>query len=166
MKLKLVDPEHFSLKNSAKDFDFSGDIDPIELSDSLYECMRENNGVGISANQVGIDARVFVIGWDDARINVFNPNIIEYTGRTILMDEGCLSYPGVYMKVKRPGSCQVKFQNEKGEWKDEVFWGITARIFLHEYDHMMGLTFRDKVSKLKWELAMKKLNKRIQRSKI
>jgi peptide deformylase len=165
MSLTLVSHEDPILKSSVEDFDFNGEVDAVDLAQQLYETMRKFGGVGLSANQVGINTKVFVIGWDEARINVFNPVIVNYTGKDILMDEGCLSFPGVYMKVKRPGSVHVKFQNEYGEWKEEVYSGITARIFLHEYDHMVGKTFKDRVSNMKWERSLQRLTKRIRRMK-
>ena len=165
MILTLVPHEDPILQTPVSDFNFDGDIDPVDLAQNLYETMREFGGVGLSANQVGINTKAFVIGWDEARINVFNPQIVNYTGKEVLMDEGCLSFPGVYMKVKRPGSVHVKFQTETGEWKDEVYWGITARIFMHEYDHMIGKTFKDRVTKMKWDRALTRLVKRIRRMK-
>lgn len=163
MNLVLVSHEDPVLHSPVKDFDFSGDINAEELSNNMYDLMIKLGGVGLSANQVGLNVKMFVMGWDDARLNVFNPEIVKYTGKDILMDEGCLSFPGVYMKVKRPGSVHVKFQNELGKWKEEVYSGITARIFLHEYDHMIGKTFKDRVSKMKWDRSLNRLVKRIRK---
>jgi peptide deformylase len=75
-------------------------------------------------------------------------------------NEGCLSYMGVYLSLKRPERIEVKFQNASGEWQERIYTGLTARIFLHEYDHMQGKTMKDQVSPLKWALAVKKGKKK------
>ena len=84
----------------------------------------------------------------------------------ILIDEGCLTYPGVWLKVKRPIAIKVEFEDEKGEKHEREFQGLTSRIFQHEYDHMQGTDFTQKVSRLKIERAMKKLNKTVKKLKI
>jgi peptide deformylase len=118
--------------------------------------MINNKGVGLAANQVGIDSRVFVIGYGNYRLDVFNPEIINIVGKDILIEEGCLSFPKMFVKVKRPGAIHVKFQDITGRYCEEHFSGITARIFLHEYDHLEGNIFKQRVSKMKWNLASKK----------
>lgn len=125
----------------------------------LYEKMKEFGGVGLSANQVGVDASVFVIGVEDVRIDVFNPEVVASYGESDY-NEGCLSYKGVYLSLKRPERIEVKFQNASGELQERVYTGLTARIFLHEYDHMQGKTMKDQVSPLKWALAAKKGKKK------
>jgi peptide deformylase len=89
---------------------------------------------------------------------VFNPNILEAHGEE-LYEEGCLSYPGVKLKLKRPSEIVAEYQIETGEVVRNTFRGLTARVFLHEYDHMEGLTMKDRVSKLKWDLAVRKARK-------
>ena len=75
-------------------------------------------------------------------------------------EEGCLSFPGVYVKIKRPKAVQVKYQNSKGEEEIATFENYECRCFLHEFDHLEGITFRDRTSTLKWALAVKKSTKR------
>lgn len=124
----------------------------------MFEKMKEFRGVGLSANQVGVDAAFFVIGVDDIRFDIFNPKLISSTGECDY-NEGCLSFPGVQMKIRRPEEIEVEYQDVDGKVQRRIFGGLTARIFLHEYDHMMGLTMKSKVSKLKWDLAQKKKKK-------
>lgn len=169
MILDLVDYDNRILKSPTSPFVFGGDKDPYELTDTMFQTMYHNIGLGLSANQIGIDASVFVMGYDHTAFEVFNPEIVNITGRDVMMPEGCLSFPNCFLQVNRPGSIHVKFQNKDGVWREEVYGGMTARIFLHEYDHMKGITFDQKVSRMKWDMALKrknKLDKKIQRSKI
>ena len=123
--------------------------------------MKQLGGVGLSANQVGLDMRVFVMGLSDVQIAVFNPEIIEYNSKEENYNEGCLSYPGIMLSIKRPTTVKVKYQNEKGEVVENEFKGLTARIFQHEFDHMNGTDFTHRVSKFKLDFAKKKFqNKR------
>lgn len=159
--LKYPDP---FLKTQAKPFDFDNPImDPIELEKSMIETMFANDGIGLAATQVGIDARVFVMGHasmpDSARA-FFNPVIVANTQQTVEDEEGCLSFPGIYVKIKRPNAIKVQYQNSKGQVEEAEFRGYECKCFLHEYDHLEGITFHDRVSPLKWALAVKKSTKR------
>lgn len=157
--LKLVPEDHPSLNKAPKPYDFAKDGSTAQLfANVMFDKMKEFRGVGLSANQVGIDAAFFVIGVDDVRIDIFNPKIISTVGESAYV-EGCLSFPGVTVRVNRPEEIDVEYQNVKGEIVKRKLGGLTARIFQHEYDHMQGLTLKKKVSKLKWSLAIKKLKK-------
>jgi len=160
-QINLVSVSNPILHSKPDLYDFK-DNDGEFFANILFSKMKELGGVGLSANQVGVNARVFVMGLDDVtRINVFNPEILEYLGDEVVLNEGCLSYPGLFMHIKRPQGVKVKYQDQNGEHCETVLSGLTARIFLHEYDHMMGIDFTSRVSKLKLELAKKKyLNKR------
>lgn len=158
--LKFTDP---SLRVAPTEFDFDAQ-NAKELADSLWNKSRELKGLGLSANQVGIDARVFVMGTDaENRRNVFNPKIVSSSTETILAKEGCLSYPGLWLTIKRPSSITASYQNETGEYIVEEFHGLPARIFQHEYDHMQGLNFSDYASEMKMKMALKSLEKRAKR---
>lgn len=160
MILELVEETHPLLYTKLNPFDFSKD-NGVELAQNLYDTMLEHNGLGLSANQVGINSRVFVMGFrDQFKFNVFNPEIVRILGTDSTLDEGCLSFPGIFMRMKRPGSVHVKYYDEKGNKKEEVFSGMTARVFLHEYDHLEGITFKNRVSKMKWDFAEKRKLKR------
>lgn len=157
--LKLVPEDHPILFTPPKPYDFEKDGATAQLfANVLYTKMKEFKGVGMSANQVGIDTAFFVIGVDDVRIDIFNPKIISSSGECDY-NEGCLSYPGIMVRVKRPEEIDVEYQNAKGEVIQRKLGGLTARIFLHEYDHMQGLTIKKKVSTMKWALAVKKTKK-------
>jgi peptide deformylase len=159
-EIKLVGSTEEVLLQPPEPFKFDGEIDPVAFSNVLFEKMRDYHGLGLSANQVGLNLRAFVIGNDDFRLSVFNPEIVNVSDDMILMEEGCLSFPGVFLKVQRPTTIKVRYQNTKGELMEEDYNGLTARIFLHEYDHMQGITMQSRVSKLKWDMATKKVVKK------
>jgi peptide deformylase len=90
----------------------------------------------------------------------FNPIIVANTTDIHDLEEGCLSFPGVYVNIKRPTEIQVEYQNADGETERAEFKGYDCKCFLHEYDHLEGITYQDRVSTLKWALAVKKSKKR------
>jgi len=140
-------------------FDFeSPPVDPVKFSMAMVTTMREKGGIGLAANQVGYNFKMFVTEGEPA-FAVFNPTITFRSPNEILMDEACLSFPGLNLKVKRPASIRVRFQDPYGNWITRQFAGMSARVFLHEYDHLEGVDFTDKVSKLKLDMAKKKAKK-------
>jgi peptide deformylase len=90
----------------------------------------------------------------------FNPIVVENTNEIDDLSEGCLSFPGIYVKVKRPKKILARCQNAKGELQESKLDGYNCKCFLHELDHLEGIVFQDRVSSLKWALATKKVNKR------
>lgn len=169
--LKLVrHPDPF-LQKTLPDFDFNNPImDPYALEEQMIQLMAQENGRGLSANQVGLEARVFVIKTENLEsVNtpfaVFNP-LLTFVDNNLIQDyEGCLSFPNLFLPVKRPNRIGVQFlDRDKKEYIIELT-GIDARCFLHELDHLNGVCFTDGLSKLKLELAIKrqrKLNGRAQ----
>jgi len=141
----------------AEEVDFNK-VDVPMLTNIMLDRMTEMGGVALSAPQVGLDMSMFVMGINDAKIEVFNPIITSYSKEETLMNEGSLSYPGVLVIIKRPESINVKYLNKNNILQENEFHGLTARIFQHAYDHLQGITIKEKVSKLKWDLATKRLN--------
>jgi peptide deformylase len=88
-----------------------------------------------------------------------NPTVLQYTEDTELELEGCLSFPHVYVKIKRPKEILAEYYDENLEKKTTKITGYTARCYLHELDHCLGITFKDRVSKIKWDMAKKKAKK-------
>ena len=145
------------------DFDFELE-NPILLRDKLIEKMRELGGVGLSANQVGLDKKVFVIGDDgDFTKAYFNPEVIGCSEDTTTEREGCLSFPGLWLMVERPTPVAIKYWTEENEEIVETYQGVTARVIQHEYDHMVGMNFTQRVSRLKLERALKGLEKKVKK---
>jgi peptide deformylase len=114
----------------------------------------------LSANQIGLDAQVFVMGENtDNAIICINPVVLQHTEETVVDIEGCLSFPNIYVKVKRPKEILVKYYDEDLKEISTKVRGYSAKCFLHEWDHLQGITFKDRVSKLKWDIAKKKSRK-------
>ena len=157
---KLIESNHWTLNVPIDQC--STDLDREELARDLIETMKEFNGLGLSANQVGIKERAFVMYKDVNKretLACFNPHVLEYSEEKILMDEGCLSYPGLWLKSSRPSAVIVEFENESGANEQFQLYGLESRIFQHEMDHMQGKDFRDHVSKLKLNMAIKRMKK-------
>ena len=122
----------------------SYDLDRSKLSYTLTENMFHYNGVGLSANQIGIEERAFVMMIDidlQETITCFNPRIIKESKKEVVMEEGCLSYPELFIKISRPSSIIVKYEDEGKSIIKRRLDGYIARIFQHEYDHMEGIDF-------------------------
>lgn len=155
-EIKLVPANELPLYVAEK-VDFK-EVDAPMLTNIMFDRMSEMGGAALTAPQVGLDMSMFVMGIDHAKVEVFNPTIISYSKEEALMNEGSLSYPGILVIVKRPIAVTVEYYNKNGELQQNEFQGLTARIFQHAFDHLQGITIKDKVSKLKWEMATKRLN--------
>jgi peptide deformylase len=156
---------HETLIQPSKDWDFTCDGDAEKLEQEMIDFMLANHGIGLAANQIGLDKRVFVMGSHNIEgfplpFAVFNPVITETSEEQVLDQEGCLSYPGLFLQVKRPAWIIAQYQDSKGNIREIKAEGYLAKCFQHEYDHLNGICFVDKVSQMKLQLAMKKLKKR------
>ena len=128
----------------------------------MIETMYDDDGIGLSANQVGLAKRFFVIGmnaFDDGRgDSVFiNPEILEASEEPWDFEEGCLSVPGIHEVVTRPRTIKVRYLNDRGETVEEVFTDYAARVYQHELDHLNGIFFVDRISPVRRTLNKKKL---------
>ena len=122
----------------------SYNLDRGKLSYTLTENMFHHNGVGLSANQIGIKERAFVMISDmesQDTLTCFNPKIVKESKEMVTMEEGCLSYPEVFLDIPRPETIVVKYEDEGKELHKIKLAGFIARIFQHEYDHMEGIDF-------------------------
>ena len=147
----------------------SSDLDREKVESQLIDSMKHYQGIGLSANQVGIMERVFVMYSDVKKgeiISCFNPKIITQSDTEIVIEEGCLSYPGLWLKVKRPDGIEVEYEDKNGELQSKAMFGLECRIFLHDYDHMEGTDFTKKVSKIKLNRAKKRQSKMLKKSKL
>ena len=147
-----------------------GFADRKELSKIMYDNMAKYGGLGLSANQLGLPYRMFVMGGhpqiEDGKVrSVFNPLINDVSPESINLKEGCLSFPFLFLSIKRPKWCSVRYTDENGEEVEETLHGMSARIFMHENEHMNGYVFTDLVSKLKLERAEKSKQKMIKEIK-
>lgn len=139
-------------------FSFSNPLlPPWEVALNMVNTMKYNKGIGLAANQVGLPFQVFVMDGNPP-LAIFNPKIIKYGdefGEEIQF-EGCLTYPGLFVKVKRYKVLTAKYQDADGRPHTEIFTGVTARVFQHEYDHLMGVKFFDRATLFHREQAFRK----------
>lgn len=143
------------LRRSPKAFDFSkiGRKEITALLARMRQIMREANGVGLAANQIGLECRLFVAEVPDQRGNlkfyaVFNPSIEKSWGEKIVHEEGCLSVPGTYGEVERRDRVLLRGFDQRGKPIKIKAWGLLARVFQHEVDHLHGKLFIDRAERL------------------
>ena len=168
-ELKLIPPRDPRIQSAIAPFDNSmlkeeGFKDRKELSEAMFTAMKKYGGIGLSANQVGLPFNVFVMGdhlqlEKGLKMTCFNPMIISSSKEEVVMQEGCLTFPFVFLNITRPRKVVVKYEDEKGDLQEGHLDGMISRIFQHEYDHMLGRTFVEKASKLKLDRAYKKAEK-------
>lgn len=146
-----------------------------QLIEDMFQTMYHSNGVGLAAPQIGKSVRLFVADTalfaDDEDLTeeerfellhfkkVFiNPEILQETGTPWAFCEGCLSIPGINEDVKRPEFVTIKYQDADFQWHTETYSGLIARVIQHEYDHLQGVLFTDKISPFKRRILNGKLN--------
>ena len=162
--LPLYDENHPMLKVQVPEYkkDLPNSIMEL-LVKRLKMTMKLYGGVGLSANQCGVFERVFVIGTDQFQIACINPRITGKSPSTVKESEGCLSYPGFYLKINRPDWVNVEFIDVTGALKQMRLEGVTARCFQHELDHMNGIRMVDHVGPVALQMARRKQNKAIKK---
>jgi peptide deformylase len=127
----------------------------------LKMTMKLYNGIGLSANQCGIFQRVFVIGTEHFQIACINPKVVAKSEELSRENEGCLSFPGMFMKVERPTWVDAEFYDETGAFKQIRLEGLTAKCYLHELDHMNGVKFIEHAGPLAIQMARQRQGKLI-----
>jgi peptide deformylase len=162
--LPLYDENHPMLKVQVPEYkkDLPNSIMEL-LVKRLKMTMKLYGGVGLSANQCGVFERVFVIGTDQFQIACINSRITGKSPSTVKESEGCLSYPGFYLKINRPDWVNVEFIDVTGALKQMRLEGVTARCFQHELDHMNGIRMVDHVGPVALQMARRKQNKAIKK---
>lgn len=135
------------------------DEEILTILDDMLETMDEVGGVGLAAPQIGINLNMFVIKIDGVVRKVINPEITELSKEMLEREEGCLSIPGIYKKVERPAVVKVKYTNENGESVQEELSELGARAFQHEYDHLEGTLYTDRLKPLAKKMVANKLKK-------
>jgi peptide deformylase len=158
--LPLYDDNHIMLREVMPEYKEQLP-NPImnKLAARLKLTMKRYGGIGLSANQCGVYERVFVMGHEDNIFVCINPKVVEVSEDIAKEKEGCLSYPGMSLAIKRPSWIVAEFTNENGETQRMKFEGITARCYLHELDHMNGVRFVDHVGPVAIRLAKQKQEK-------
>jgi len=158
--LQLVPKTDEVLRTPTEKFDFNNPpVDPSQLAIDLSETMLSLDGVGLAAPQVGLPYRVFVMRTNPI-YTCFNPKLVDVSHNvTLTLDEGCLTFPNLVLKITRPRIIKMRFTLPNGDTRTEKFHDLTARIFQHELDHLDGVLFTSKVSRISLEIAEKKARK-------
>ena len=135
-----------------------------KLMNDMLETMYAAPGIGLAAIQIGIPKRIIVLDIapkDGPKNPMFfiNPEIIEKSDNNLTYEEGCLSVPGQFAEIDRPGKCHIKYLDYYGQTKELVAEGMLATCIQHEMDHLEGILFIDYLSKLKKSMIVKKLTK-------
>jgi peptide deformylase len=144
-KFKFVDTV---LHDAAEAFKFDTPEKNLHLANKMLEFMKQSNGIGLAAPQIGISARLFVMqtkfDTGGMAMHCFNPRIISHGNQYAQIEEGCLSFPGETMVIKRPAQIEVEYHNHKGDITQAILWGINAICFQHELDHLNGIVMHDR----------------------
>lgn len=158
--MKLVISPDPILKQVAEPWNFEEHVNAPEVEREMFEIMKTFRGKGLAGNQVGLLRRVFVMKLEDGReIGFFNPKVLNTDTDTEDAEEGCLSFPNLWLKVPRNKSLTATYLDNAGNECIIELSGFDARCFLHELDHLNGITFEENISPLKLALARKKQRK-------
>jgi peptide deformylase len=154
-----LDPDPI-LYQKLEDLDLTKDYDLVQIEQTMIDIMQANKGIGISANQVGFDRRVIVVQPKGQEpFALFNPKIINTSVDELSDQEGCLSFPNLFLSINRHSEITVEYVDKYKKPCIIVFTGYDAKCVQHELDHLDGITFTKKVSKLKLDFAIKKQRK-------
>lgn len=154
---ELVEEATKVLREPTSHFDFENPPEcPKEIEKNLSQAMERFGGIGLSANQLGLDYRVFVMRTADSGIKAFfNPEVTKLSQETEMMKEGCLSFPDIYLMIKRPKAIEFEYSDSEGERHTLQLEGIGSRCVQHELDHLNGIIFLQRASRFKIERALK-----------
>jgi peptide deformylase len=153
------------LRQETPRFNFSDPpMDPHELAHTLAQTMIKNDGMGLAAPQIGLPYRVFVV-MANPILCCFNPRIVDESEDTLLMEEGCLSYPGLYVKIRRPQVIRIRYTRPDGETVTEQYQDLTARVMQHELDHLDGICHLNRANKIHLDQARTRMKKTLRQNK-
>lgn len=160
MELKLLEENDPQLQEISEEWNFRTDGDPSELIKEMAKVMFTQGGIGLAAPQCGVKKRIFIMGNPEELIACINPKVIALSEERTTSQEGCLSFPNLWINVKRPATVKVSYQNVLGEETEAELDGLHARVFLHEFDHLMGVTFDQRASILGLAMAKERRKKK------
>ena len=134
--------------------------DRDKFEQDMIKLMLDERGMGLAANQIGITKRFFAIGHDSfdtfqKHAIIWNPQVINSSEEKVIDIEGCLSFKNVFVKVERPKVIEVQYETTQGKTRFAKLNGMESKCFQHELDHLDGITFNKRVSKLRWQMANK-----------
>ena len=163
--IQLFQYPHTTLTEKSKEWTNEDKIegyDSLErFAEDMIMLMKMQNGMGLAANQIGITKRFFAIGSDSfdtfsKPVIIWNPSIIKHSEEKVVDVEGCLSFKDIFVKVERPKEIEVQYETTQGKTRFAKLDGMESKCFQHELDHLEGITFNTRVSKLRWDMARKK----------
>jgi peptide deformylase len=164
VNLTLLEENNPQLLEVSEEWNFRIDGSPEELVRAMSKFMADNGGVGLAAPQVGIKKRIFIMGNFTKLVACINPKIVSLSEDRKNDLEGCLSFPDLFMKVKRPTTAVVQYHAVSGELVERELTGFECRVFLHEYDHLIGVTFDQRVGNLSFKIAKDKRKKELKKA--
>ena len=171
--LTLVKETDPILHKTVPVFDFKAVHDGVDtteeylvgVANKMFEVMKFENGIGLAAPQVGLNLRLFVMTVDDEDVMCINPKIVAKSEDREMQSEGCLSFPKLRLKIGRSNEIFVLYNNPDGTELQRTFTNIAARCFLHELDHLNGITFDLLASRLTLQMAKRAREKELKQLK-
>lgn len=155
--MKIVENTNLILNKECEKFDFTKPpFDPIEFSRDLVKTMYDSNAITLTANQVGEPYRIFAMRGSPENFVCYNPRIVVQSEELVVLEESCIMYPKLLVKIKRPQHVKVRFQLPNGETVTETFTGLTARTFQHSLDYLNGVRYYNRANKYHKDIAFKK----------
>ena len=144
-----------------KDDSIAGYDDIEKFESDMIKLMLDERGMGLAANQIGFTKRFFAIGHEsfdtfNKHAIIWNPSIKNFSQEKVIDVEGCLSFKGIWLKVERPKTVEVEYETTQGKTEYATLDNMESKCFQHECDHLEGITFNQRVSKLRWQMANKK----------
>lgn len=166
MKFPIVAYGHPNLRKVSEEIDENyPDLD--KLIEDMFETMYQSNGVGLAAAQINLQIRLFIVDASpyaekvpetkDFKKVFINPIIEEETGELWDFEEGCLSIPDIHEEVKRNSKIKISYFDENWNFMEEEYSGVRARIIQHEYDHLEGKLFVDRIPTIRKSLIKRRL---------
>ena len=163
--IELFHYPHYTLETVSTEWDWKTDAidhysDLEKFEHEMIKCMENEGGLGLAANQIGITKRFFAIGHDSfdtfqKHAIIWNPQVINSSEEKVIDVEGCLSFKDIFVKVERPKIIEVQYETTQGKTRFAKLNGMESKCFQHELDHLDGITFNKRVSKLRWQMANK-----------
>jgi peptide deformylase len=159
ISIPLVYRNNPILREEMPRFDFSNPPqDPIEIAHILAQTMIKNVGLGLSCSQIGLPYRAFAVKASPILV-CFNPVIVDISDEEVYLEEGCLTFPNLFIKIKRPEVIRMRWTQPNGETVTENYEGMTARVMQHELDHLDGILYMDRATDYHYEQARNRKKK-------
>jgi len=165
MYMLITDPFSKSLQTPTEPFDFDSGVNVTEVADKMANLMYEKDGVGLSANQCyGLNYRILVLAAaseekEESRMVMVNPKVVNTEGEDLLVEEQCLSWPGLSLKIKRPNFIRVRYTDEFGKTDTIKLRGFSARVVQHQIDILDGVQWWRRANRIHFDQAKRNLSK-------